>query len=250
MSVRWTSEVERDGLVAFRVGRDGDRLVAEWSNVARFSCAHDGSAPEWLASEGADPRTIEKLRANAIPALVGHLRGAVTLHAAAVVIDGVAIACTGPSGTGKSTAVRRLVEDERCAFVSDDLVTIAPGPGVNVTPSAELCWVDDDGSRRPAEPARRATRPAPLVALVELRFHDAAPTLEALSGASALAVASSALVRFVVDEPAIHVRDLDRLTAIVQSLRVFRWSRPRNLAKLDEVVAMLDEVVEGARRDR
>lgn len=46
------------------------------------------------------------------------------LHATSVVVDGVGVLITGPSGTGKSDLALRLMEMQRARLVADDQVVV------------------------------------------------------------------------------------------------------------------------------
>jgi ABC-type dipeptide/oligopeptide/nickel transport system ATPase component len=96
-----------------------------------------------------------------------------SLHGAAVDCNGRAIAILGFSGSGKTTAARRLIENG-CSLISDDLLTfdddlrVIPGPPwmrLDPCPGNEEESVLDAGGKMRIYPPVRST-PSPLSAMV------------------------------------------------------------------------------------
>ena len=56
----WLAESgERDEIV-FRIGRDGDRLLAEWVGLASLTVDREGAAPTFRPEPGADPILVSQ----------------------------------------------------------------------------------------------------------------------------------------------------------------------------------------------
>jgi hypothetical protein len=121
---------------------DGDSEPA-WTmwTLARGSCFriryHDGTEflvdmpgsriwATWRAPLTLDDTAVYLL--GPILGLVLRLRGAVCLHASAVVVEGRAIALMGPAGAGKSTTAAAFAK-RGCSILSDDIVTLSPDRG-------------------------------------------------------------------------------------------------------------------------
>lgn len=99
----------------------GEAVVLE--DGARVCCAFSEGAP-----------IARLLHGQVLPFLAG-VRGFEVLHACAVVVGGQAIVVCAPSGTGKSTVLRALL-DRGAGFLADDTVAVDDalaawaGPGV------------------------------------------------------------------------------------------------------------------------
>ncbi|HET6339065.1 MAG TPA: hypothetical protein VFG30_37855 [Polyangiales bacterium] len=106
--------------------------------------------------------------------------GGISLHAAAIELDGHAVLFVGPSGAGKSTAARLSVGCRSFAF---DRVNVAPD---NTRSGGYVAWSLPGGSRI-AVP-QSAHRRLPLAAILRVRqaHPHAAPRVERLSAAKAL----------------------------------------------------------------
>ena len=129
----WRDEHGRPALTIHRDAEGGYQLT--YADQARFRVRIDGGAVDvrWPPEYGL---------ADAAAYLVGpvlgfarRLQGATTLHAAAVVIDGRAVALLGASGAGKSTLTgalaRRghavLCDDAACLSLEGGVTRVHPG---------------------------------------------------------------------------------------------------------------------------
>ena len=259
MSVRWLAEALDDGTLAARVGRDGDRLVADWTRRARLSVKADGSDLTFEAHPEADPRDVEKLRRGAVRLLLAHLAGSIPLHASAVAVSGRAIVFVGGSDLGKSTLAAALCDHAGASLLSDDAVVIERrADAFHVVAVEESHWLDaasaralgrpdDFGDKVPLVPLRVEGKGAPLALIVHLVFSD---TLEEarlvpVVGLEAIAGLLSQLTRFVVDDPKVARRDLAALADVVDQTRVVRLERPRRLELLRQTAAVLATAANG-----
>src|SRR4051812_23307843 len=102
--VHWVRAWPNDDAFEFRIGRLGDKLVAEWPGLAVLRTDRSGKHPEfrWI-DEPVDPVVAERFRRGRLHALLRHLRGELTFHAAAVSLRGVAVMFLGASNAGKSS---------------------------------------------------------------------------------------------------------------------------------------------------
>src|SRR4051812_40864640 len=107
-SVRWLAEYAEDGAVAFRIGRDGEELVAEWVGLARLTASRDRCQHRFEAEPGVDDAEVDKVRRGGANLLLRHLQGKLAIHGAAVARAGRAIILLGRSGQGKSTLAASL----------------------------------------------------------------------------------------------------------------------------------------------
>ena len=256
--MHWLAEHLEDGEVAYRVGRDGDELVAEWIGVVRLVARRDGSELRFEPDPGAEPRDVDKIVYGSSQLLLRHLQGKLGLHGAAVEIDGRAVVLLGESSDGKSTLAASLCQRPGVKFLADDAVALElVADAYSVVPLERNHWLEasartalghDVPSSTTKEPVRArdvSSGGAPLVAFVELRFEDVpAPTVRRLRGLEALAKLMPQIVRFVIDEPDMQRRELDAILDLVGRVPMTSIGRPRRFDLLD---ATTDLVVDLAR---
>lgn len=250
-AVRWLAERVEGGHVAFRIGRCGDALVAEWTGLARLVAARDGSSARIEPAPDADARAIAKLERGAVQLLLRQLAGKPAFHGAAVAVRRRAAILLGMSGRGKSTLAAWLCTHADGELFADDAVAVDAvknGEAWVVTPAESDHWLDASARRaigvasdvaavddekvavRAAHPGRGTAR---LDALVDLVFADVSePRLTRLAGVDALACIVPQAIRFVLDDPELQKRELDTLVRLVAAVPVFRLERPRSLALL------------------
>jgi hypothetical protein len=257
VSVAWLAEAREAGALSARVGRDGDRLVAEWPRRARFSVRRDGSDVVFDTHPEADLADVEKLRRGAVRLLLAHLRGAIPLHASAVAIEGRAVVCVGGTGLGKSTLAATLCDLAGGCLLGDDAVAVERnGDSFEVLALDDEHWLDAPAARALGRPSdfgddkvalatrRSDVKCAPLAMIVHLAFSKSGePRLVPVLGLEAVAGLLAQLTRFVVDEPEVARRDLSSLADLVDRTPVVRLERPRRLdllrATADLVAAAL-----------
>lgn len=246
MSVTWTGQSLVGEDVAFRVGRLGDLLVAEWPGVATLRCNRDGRGATCDVDAGVAPALAEKLRRGLVPALLRHLTGELSLHASAAVREGVALAFLGAPSAGKSTIVAQLCRRGWRAL-ADDILPL--DPALRAVPSKPLLWLAPDaraflGLPGPAPAPVEGVETATAVgAWVALRFADRPPALSRLHGVAAVRALAEAQIRFVLDEPAIHARDLRRLCDALERVPMYELVRPRALDRMSDSAVLLEAVV-------
>ena len=246
---RWVAEIADEGEVAFRIGRDGDAYVAEWLGLCELRSDRAGADVTFRAEPDADEAVIAKIRAGLADALLAHLRGETSLHASAVARDGRALAFLGRSGDGKSTLAAHLCQ-RGFALVADDVLRVTARDGELVaTPKERDHWLTPasqdvlglaaahEGPKKVRVAARRSAEGAVrLAAMVALVWDDdvATPRLERLRGQRAIAAVVPSLVRFVIDDPVEHVRELDRIETLLRSAPLFELRRRRDFSTLRE----------------
>jgi hypothetical protein len=256
-AVAWLAEYAEEGQVAFRIGRRGDELVAEWIGLARVIASRDGLTHRFEAEPGVDAAQLEKVRTGSAALLLRQLRGELALHGAAVGVGDRAIVLLGRSGQGKSTLAASLCASGGATLFSDDAVALERGTtrgSYELEPVERNHWLDaasraavaatatDASDDKAPVPARRvATKRARLVAIVDLAFDDeATPCLTPVGrGLEAIAALVPQAVRFVVDEPERQRRELEALADLVEHVPVHRLVRPRDLSLLERAHPLL-----------
>ena len=244
--IQWSREFTWGGdSLAYRVGRSGDLLVAEWVGIGVLRCAPDGSAYEFRAHPGTVEREERRISQTVVPSLLRHLRGEIALHASAVVVDDRAVAFVGPSGAGKSTMAATMCEEEGVAFAADDVAFVDSHRGcpyVLPTENVHRLFAAPNQAWKAWTPARRVAKaPASLLALVTIVSDSAAavPALTRLDGAAAFAVANAAFVRFVTDDASRNARDFTTVADLASRVRVFELRRPADLRALPAAVSLV-----------
>jgi hypothetical protein len=263
MSVVWMAESRTDQGLLARIGRAGDRVVAEWVGLARLDVARDGSDVRFTSEPGALPETVEKIRRGTAALLVRHLRGHLGFHASAVQHEGAAIAFVGVSGQGKSTLAAYACSAHGAALVSDDALAVEREAGSDrwlAVPLEREHWLDREACEAlgfevgPSEEkesrlaARAAEQAAVLSAIVLLDFANLAkPQVRRLTPVEALAALVPMILRFVVDEPAAQRLELDALASLIERVPVVRLERPRGLVYLPgSFEALVSYLVQGS----
>jgi hypothetical protein len=115
----------------------GDLLTIRFYETAEFRVDLAGGTIDATPAPGRGETLVPVLLAGGVLAIALGLRGAIFLHAAAVELDGDAIAVAGPSAAGKSTVAALLCaagatlicDDASRAATSDDGILIHRGPG-------------------------------------------------------------------------------------------------------------------------
>lgn len=279
--MHWIAQHEEDGEVYFRVGRDGDDLVAEWVGLARLHARADGSSHRLVPEPDADPRDISKIERGSLRLLLRHLEGKLALHGAAVVRGGAAVVFLGRARQGKSTLAAALCAHADVALLADDAVAIdgSPEHGFSVSALEAMHWLDRDALAAVAREEGRETSgrrfasdgaahiregrygkspiPAPRVgtggrldAIVDLAFFDGPVRLVRTTPLEAMAALVPQAVRFVLDDPIAHRRELDALGELVETVPVFRLERPRDLSLLPASCDRVLDLLRGALPDR
>ena len=263
-AIRWVREWREPGRSWFRVGREGDWLVAEWEGVGTLR-AHVLAcrSPEISPAEGLDPEDEEKWRRGPVRALVRHLAGASSLHASAISVNGRALAFLGESGVGKSTCAADICMRTGASLLADDIAEIEENDGrfvVRVSESAhwllpdaqkQLGFADLPPSVKSRVPARRIAMSAmPLGGIVTLAFSDelARPVLTPVYGHGAFLAVSSSYVRFVLDDQTVWQRDLETIGRLVATTPVYALLRPRAFEQLPQASELLAPLLNVAPR--
>lgn len=255
MSVQWLAESHDGATLAGRVGRDGDRLVADWPGRARLSATRDGGDVIFEPHADARAAEVDKLRKGAVRLLLAHLRGGIPLHASAVSVDGRAAVFIGAASLGKSTLAATLCEHAGGSLLGDDAVAIErAGSAYEVLALEDSHWLDaaacasalgrvmaSGDEKAPHVPRRVDVARAPLVLIAHLAFSDTIdqPRLIDLTGLEAVSGLLAQLTRFVVDEPEVARRDLAALADLVDRTRIVRLERPRRLELLRATADMI-----------
>ena len=258
--VRWLAEYVEDENVAFRIGRVGDRLVAEWMGLARLVARRDGSESELVVAPGADPDDVEKIRRGGARLLLRHLEGKLAIHGAVVAKGDRAVLLLGRSGQGKSTLAAKACLRAGMVLLADDAVVVErEDASWIVLPSEKNHWLDDASRRAlglapvtegkaPTPAPRTSEKGARLAAILELAWAETdAPRISAMPGAVAsMAALVPQVVRFVLDEPEMQRRELEVLADLVATVPVLRLDRAKRFDALDRTVDLVEGVLDSA----
>jgi hypothetical protein len=226
----WWVTVPEEGAARFRWRRSADGIEAEWVNILTLR-VHSNGAVHCTHAPGADPLLAKKIVGTGALAFIRALHGQPSLHGSAVARTGVAIACVGDSGAGKSTAAAELCKAGDFELLADDVVALESSEkGWRVLPTEGAHWlfVDDSAVKGPVPARARGAVPVDLGVVAWLRFEDRAARLDArrLRGIEAYSVLSSAVIRFERADD-LQRRELDVLSAIASQARVYEVTRPR-----------------------
>jgi hypothetical protein len=243
-SVRWIHEVKVDGALAFRAGKRGAELIAQWPGRGTLTCGRDGSAATFAAASGASGRAVGKLQRAQVRGLLRDLEGQLAVHASAVAVEGRAVLFLGSDGAGKSTAAAEMCLLHGAEMFADDAALLDVGPGgVTLVPSEDDHWLTSDSCRalgvdtgqgesvhgkRDLRAPSVAREPQPLALVVILRFDPSVTvaSVQPLRGSDAARWLLEAVIRFDVEDGAARRRELEQLTAVYESAPFLDLVRP------------------------
>lgn len=246
-SPEWLATSEEDGITAFRVGRIGDDLIAEWVGVARLIARRDGTHHELVFADHVPAAERRKLERGDVRMLLRQLTGQISLHGSAVSIGGRAVVMLGTSGRGKSTLAAALCRTGADLLADDAVGLTFTTTSVDVEPTETDHWLDELSrgavglveeptfAATPKRPiaARAALTTVPAVAIVELRWtRDGQPRATRRHGIEALASVLPHVARFLVDSPPHQRAELEQLERLVREVPVYVLERPRSFELL------------------
>lgn len=152
-------ETGRPALTAHRDAEGAYRLA--YGDGVRFRVRADGAAVEVRWPPHYALADAAAYLVGPVLGFVRRLRGASTLHAAAAVVHGRAVALVGTSGAGKSTLAAALAARGHRVLCDDAACLIARGRSVRVEPGAARIGLWDDAAAALLGAAERAPRLAP-----------------------------------------------------------------------------------------
>lgn len=252
--VRWTHVVTAGDSIAFRSGRRGNTLVAEWPGLARVTCSVDGRHARVIPEPGVPADELLKMR-GFVRALLSERRGAIGVHGSAVALGARAVLFVGKSGVGKSTAAaemclrhgaKLLADDAAILDVRDGVVHAVPSErAVHLTGTSRAALglsAPPHGSGTLMKPAlllERAKRGYPLALVVALRFDDtvSAPAWRRLLGHEAVRNLVDGMIRFDLTDEVARRRELDNVNLVYGQASIGELTRPRRSASIGELIA-------------
>lgn len=242
---------------------EGGYLALEYSDGARFLIAEDGTSIVVLAPPGMTRESISTYLVNPVLALCLRRRGATSLHAAAVAVDGGATLFVGASGAGKSSLAYSLSRAPGCQVLCDDVsvlaltgtdVMVVPGhPRIRLWPwtvegllgdAEALPLISEDWSKRGADIADFAVDPVPVVAVCLLDgWSDQGLLVSQVPAPVALfSLLEHTYLAYLLDDEA-RTQDFKVLGDLVAAAPVFSVRRPRDLSSLgDASLALMAEL--------
>lgn len=229
-------ESRGEGDLVFRISREGAGYCAEWAGLLRLE-VEEGHAPR--ITRAGDAVSVQKLEQGAVPALLGHLEGALHWHASAVAYpEGRAVVFMADAGTGKSTLAAALCA-RGAQFLGDDIVQIRPEQNAPprclrretrhaLRPDMAALLYGAEHFGKAVFDADALGTEAPLGAIVQLRT-GTTPSLQALGARDRVALLLRHLVRFALDDEVRLRRDLDVCVAIGEAVPMYNLVVPRHL---------------------
>jgi hypothetical protein len=219
----------------------------EWDSVVAMRADRDGRITRLEPAPSASPVIASKVAQATARAFACRMSGGLAIHASAVARDGVAIACLGDSGAGKSTAARELCGRADLQLLADDVLGVRRDAGIwRAHPTEQIHWIFDGADVKRAFPARSpATGPARLSRAVLLRFDEAcvSPRLRPLRGSEAFQGLLEGSLRFDRSIPACR-EEIDMLADLAAAVPFDELSRARG-TPCSEVADRLAALLEG-----
>ena len=223
----------------------------------------DGGEIRVAPADGADPKAVVLYTLGSAMGLALMLRGALVLHAAAVLVEGKAVLFLGPSGAGKSTLAAAFAR-AGTPTLGDDTVALWPGTGgagFTVRPAAASfkMWHDalsaanvaPDGLASVAEradkyylpnerPAEDRPHPVGDVLVLGGAGETAPARVRPLGLLEAVQAVSQNLYRpFLVARLGLREARFRDICTLAEAVPVGRLERPWGHASVDGLVGML-----------
>lgn len=240
--VRWMATHEEAAGV-FRIGRDEDDYVAQWSDLAELRAKAGGASPRLTFAPHCPEAVRRKIEGGSAMLLLRQLQGEIALHGAAVAKDGRALLLLGASGAGKSTLAHALVAEDGFELLADDaLALVQTADGWDVLPTESLVWLESDmpGVKLGAPARAVAYARAKADRVVSLAFAEAAPvTLAPLPPMACARAWVQSFVRFALDDRRLLELEATRIGELSQRLPCAELRRPRDLSRLPAARAVL-----------
>lgn len=242
---------------------DARRMRLEYGDTGVFEISDHGRTVDWYPPpDGApDPGDVRKDVLGRVMAVALHAAGIPTLHGSGVDLGGAAVVFLAPKLHGKSTTAAALVRAGG-RLLGDDILAVIPGDPPEVLPAvpAVHLWRDSAGRLQASDPDHdttrkqrvdwvhlgdRATQSTPLDAVYLLSpvspDRERAPTRHRLpSVMAALALVGQAKIGALLGAGGAAVL-LEQLSLVSGAVPVYRLSVPRDLARVDELVAHMAE---------
>jgi hypothetical protein len=119
---------DEEGRPLYSFAEQADGYLLRFHGTCEFAISRDLAGVAYFADPGADPEVIPVLVTGMLVSFLLTLGGKPVLHASAVDVGGRAIAFTGWSGMGKSTAATLVCADGGL-LITDDVLRVDLEPG-------------------------------------------------------------------------------------------------------------------------
>jgi hypothetical protein len=208
---------DEEGLPLYTFAEQSDRYVMRFHHTCEFAIARDLASVEYVCDPDADPELVPVLVTGMLVSFLLTLAGTPVLHASAVDVGGHAIAFTGWSGMGKSTAATLVCADGGL-LITDDVLR------VDLEPQGPVC-------RLGATEARLRAKAIDLASIVDSATRVTADGRHAIAPAAA-DVDRLPLVALIVPVPEPQARELaivpvhgaESLLTLARFPRIVGWT--------------------------
>lgn len=246
------------------VARRGDVLLLRVHGFADFVLRARGrwiSCHPWPTTPS---EVVEQLLIDIVLPRISHLLGRPCLHAAAVLLDGIAIAFAAPSGSGKSTLCAaltnrgaRMVCDDALAMSLDEneLRVSAAYPSVRIWSDSATALFDSDAFPLATPRVRKLRVERPFAARDhELRHiflltpDGSAPRLTDVAGTAALRELMQSVHRLVPDDRGAIAAEFRVLSEVVARIPIHRLHFRHAYDELPQVADLIEKACLSPRR--
>jgi hypothetical protein len=249
---------------AHSLARTAEGFVLRFPGLADFALDAEASQILVAPSPSADPESVRHLLLDQVlPRVLAH-RGRLVLHAAAVLVDGRALAFLGPSGQGKSTLAASFL-GAGCSLLTDDALVLLPDrerlevvptyPGLRLWPQAIAGLYAAPPRSTPMSAGAAKQRlvipvegpmsghPVPLAAVYRLQPEPvtAAPRVERTSARDACMSLITHSFQLDITDRTLAATLLARASDLASRVPMFQLHFPHDFARLPEVRTALLE---------
>jgi hypothetical protein len=250
---------DRDGTVSATSYRRGRQHCLRVPNVGTFLIERAADVVHLVPERRIGEQLIDDAWHRIALPLALQLHGVQVLHASAVLVGGVVVACCGPSGAGKSTLAYAMARRRHEPWADDAVAFATTGPTVTATPlpfrirlrPQSAAWFDDLAQLKGAEhaaPWQCGPRPLPFRALIVLEREEAVTsgTVSArrLAPAEAFAAVLPHAYYLSLEDERLNSALVRAYLELVDRLPVLALRYPPALTLVDEMVDLVESAVE------
>jgi len=236
---------------------DTNETLSVFAGVGRY-LVRAGHSVTIEADPGADPAFVRHLLLGPVLAHLLWQRDIFTLHASVAEIGASYVGFVGVSGEGKSTTAAAL-EARGHTLVCDDIAALTQQAGrLHVLPAfprirlyddsvrgvggdpESLPWVHPHYDKRSKGIAHFATQPVPLHRLYVLETGDDFAIDRLPAGKAVMELVRHTYLAHQYAPLYGFKQQLERATDVARQVEVYRLTRPKDLARLPELVGLLE----------
>lgn len=208
---------DEEGLPLYTFAEQSDGYLLRFHGTCEFVVSRDLASVAYAADPDADPDLIQVLITGMLVSFLLTLGGKPVLHASAVDVGGRAIAFTGWSGMGKSTAATLMCADGGL-LITDDVLR------VDLDPAGPVCRLGATEARLRAKALDLAATVGSVARLTADGRHAVAPAASTVDRLPLAALIVPVPDRDARELKLSHVQGAESLLTLARFPRIVGWT--------------------------